>query len=472
MVRRLVPLALALVFASCAADPSGEAESNASPTDPPVGAPLDGGAGSDAAAPPATPFTPADVNHVLVTGQSNSVGVGGTPPLTTTQPYGNLMFDVGTMTGASCDDQGCKQYQKPTAFVPLVEGDTYYAQKVETLASGFANQATKLARAERGQAAHDVLVSVHGRSGRTYWCLRKTGCDWEGAGYVKAFADGMRQVEDASAIARAKGKSHVVRAVLAVHGESDNDEDEFPLPGTDGAPSAIKSYSDALLEWQRDYQAGVSSRTGQKEPVPLFVSQMSNWAAGLPARIPLQQLDAHVRSGGKVVVVGPTYPFTYNADCLHMDAASERRIGEYFAKAYAAQILGGRAWEPVRPLSIAASGATITVRFAVPKPPLVLDTDRVTDPGSYGFGFSDGSASPPRITKVAVTAPDTVTITLAAAPTGAKRRLTYAMNAAASGSCPGPKKGPRGNLRDSDATPSQYGDELFDWAVHFDLPVP
>jgi hypothetical protein len=31
--------------------------------------------------------------------------------------------------------------------------------------------------------------------------------------------------------------------------------------------------------------------------------------------------------------------------------------------------------------------------------------------------------------------------------------------------------GPRGNLRDSDTSPSQYGYELFNWAVHFDVPV-
>jgi len=28
------------------------------------------------------------------------------------------------------------------------------------------------------------------------------------------------------------------------------------------------------------------------------------------------------------------------------------------------------------------------------------------------------------------------------------------------------------NLRDSDATPSRHGYPLFNWAVHFDEPVP
>ena len=70
-----------------------------------------------------------------------------------------------------------------------------------------------------------------------------------------------------------------------------------------------------------------------------------------------------------------------------------------------------------------------------------------------------------------MTAPDTVTLTLASTPTGTSRRLTYAQNAP-SPACPGPTGGARGNLRDSDATPSLYGYSLYNWAVHFDVAVP
>ena len=38
--------------------------------------------------------------------------------------------------------------------------------------------------------------------------------------------------------------------------------------------------------------------------------------------------------------------------------------------------------------------------------------------------------------------------------------------------CIGPQHGPRGNLRDSDATPSRLGKKLYNWGVHFDEPVP
>ena len=32
--------------------------------------------------------------------------------------------------------------------------------------------------------------------------------------------------------------------------------------------------------------------------------------------------------------------------------------------------------------------------------------------------------------------------------------------------------GARGNLHDSDKTPSRYGNDLFNWCVHFDEAVP
>jgi len=78
---------------------------------------------------------------------------------------------------------------------------------------------------------------------------------------------------------------------------------------------------------------------------------------------------------------------------------------------------------------------------------------------------------------VAVTAPDTITITLAAVPTGANQRLEYAnffnYNGTGRPGCPGPTQGVRGNVRDSDpATSSTDGKRLYNWGVTFELPVP
>jgi hypothetical protein len=107
----------------------------------------------------------------------------------------------------------------------------------------------------------------------------------------------------------------------------------------------------------------------------------------------------------------------------------------------------------------------------VPAPPLVIDTTLVTDPGKNGFEWKDDGPATPTIASVAVTGPDTVVITLSAVPVGANHRLRYAFTGV-SGALGGPTSGPRGNLRDSDATPSAEGYKLYNWCVHFDAPAP
>jgi hypothetical protein len=444
--------------------------------------------------PPPGPLSPTyvdyDVNHVLITGQSNAVANGGTPVLTAVQPFTNLMFDTGVMPMTTCDGNGCKTYQTPNAFVPLVESDQFFNYKVETSANGIADEISHLAvqKYELGARAgyplkHDVLASMHGRSGNTYWCLRKGFCQYNAdRGHLSPFAQGMMEVTSAKAIAAAAGKTHVVRAVVAIHGESDHyayvdGTPEFPLPGTDGVPNEIKDYSDGLVEWQRDYESSVKAITGQAQSIPLFISAISGWTTTRTSQVAQWQLDAHIRAPGKVVYVTPAYPLSVLNDCLHFDSTGQRRLGEYFAKAYARVVFAGEAWEPVRPKNITRVGNVVTVTYHVPVPPLTLDTVHVSNPGSYGFDFLDNGAMV-AVANVAVSAADTVTITLGAVPSGVNMRLRYAQNQDTNPAtrCIGPGTvyggGARGNLRDSDATPSRYGYDLWNWGANFDFPVP
>jgi hypothetical protein len=428
---------------------------------------------------PLPPYHHFDINHVLSTGQSNAVANDGRPVLSTTQPYANLMFDTGVMTGAGCDTNGCTRYDQPTKLVPLVEGDRFF-YPVETMSSGLANLVSELARQKNETLLHvtgephTMLVSLHGRSGNSYGCLRKGSCDWwTSKNYVEPFDEGMRQVRDAKALAAAAGKTYVVRAVTAVHGEHDHyaysaNESAFPMPATDGV-GTVRDYADALIEWQRDYEAGVKEITGQTLPVPLLLNQYSHWNDVPTTKIAYMQLDAHARAPGKVVVIGPTYALGYSDDCLHFTNHGERQLGEYFAKAYARIVLERRPWEPLRPVAVTVEGNVVTARFHVPVPPLVLDTERVDDPGNYGFEWHDGSGAAPTITAVRITGPDTVQVTLSSAPTGPDRRLRYAYTFRG---CAGPRSLARGNLRDSDPTRGPNAYDLFNWAVHFDVSVP
>lgn len=458
---------------------------------------VDGGGGGSSASEAGVTlpaYVDFDINHVLITGQSNSVSNGGNPSITKAQPFDNLMFDTGVMsmkggfvnasdhqagTKDTCDSEGCTTYEEPTRFVPLVEGDNYYDYDVETCTSGYANEITFLALGKyKGTipglpAKHDVLASLHGRSGNTYQCLRKGGCNYK-TDYFLAFEQGMKEVEKAKAIAASMNKTYVVRSVAAIHGESDHysytaGSTEFPLAGTDGKEGAIADYSDGVVEWQRDYETEVKRITGQTLPVPLFISQISGWNDAVTSKVAQFQLDAHTKAPGKVFLIGPSYHLAIASDCLHFTNDGERRLGEYFAKVYGRVIFEGKTWEPVRPRSVTRAGAVLTVTFFVPSPPLVVDMTQVAPIDNLGFTFEDEAGT--TISKVEVTGPDTVTITLSGTPSGAQKRLRYAMNQTP-GTCIGSPQGARGNLRDSDDTPSQNGYRLENWAVHFDVAAP
>jgi hypothetical protein len=390
-------------------------------------------------------FVYRDVNHVLGTGQSLSVGALGTPVLSAAQPYDNTMFVTGVLAGGT----------GLTSWKPLVESG------VETMSSAFANHVTKMAREvvllgqPPGRTSHDLLVSAHGIGGQPYAALKKGGT-------LTAYANGMAQLKAGHDLAVAAKKSYVVRAVTNVHGESDSQLNNA-------------SYLANLLQWQADYETDVKAVTGQAEPVPMLHTQFSSWTrlAGLPATsiIPAQQLAAHVSAPGKIVLVGAKYHLPYVGDGVHLTNEGYRHMGEDYAKVYRRVVLEGKTWEPVRPATITRVGKVVTVKMFVPAPPLVIDTTLVTDPGKNGFEWKDDGPGTPMIASVALTGPDTVVITLSAVPTGANPRLRYAFTGV-SGALGGPTSGPRGNLRDSDATPSPEGYKLYNWCVHFEAPAP
>ena len=102
---------------------------------------------------------------------------------------------------------------------------------------------------------------------------------------------------------------------------------------------------------------------------------------------------------------------------------------------------------------------------------LVFDTTRVSDPGHFGFEYTDDSGNPPAIQSVRIVDEDTVRISLSSVPLAtARKSVRYAYTGTA-GQGGGPQTGARGNLRDSDPTPSMHGNRLCNWAVHFDEPV-
>lgn len=460
-------LALGMTMSGCGGDaaPRQEADGHVASahdgsvvelTDASSGADADtgGSATRDATAPPPEDageprFEPEhfDVNHVLATGQSLSVGAIGTPALSLAPPpYPNWMPDTG-VRGPMTDPQ-----PDFTSFVPLAESE------VETMASGFAHLVSELAQddlagLEAPRDQHRILVSGHGINGSAYDVLRKGGTSL-------AFANGIRQVREAQRVATAMGLSYGVRAVTNVHGESDH------LDRT-------TNYAALLAIWQADYESEVFAITGQRGTLPMIHSQFSSWTrwGDATSDVVIAQLAASVADPDRLPLVGPKYFLPYVDDGIHLTNEGYRWMGEYYAKVYRQIVILGRRWEPLRPSGASVEGALITLEFHVPAPPLVLDTALVSDPGHLGFEYAEDDERPPTIVEVTLASPTAVAIRLSAPPTGRNRRIRYAYTGVP-GARAGSTSGPRGNLRDSDDTPSRHGRPLYNWAVHFDFSLP
>lgn len=423
---------------------SSSSSSSGTVPPPPDSGPLaDAGADAEERDPLDPSYRHAARNYVLCTGQSLSIGSQGTPPVSLEQPYDNQMFVGGVVQPAG---------QGLASFVPLVENAR------ETIQSGFANRAHELAAAllvsrPETERSHRMLVSCHGQGGARYQAIKKGTARYE---------NGLAQLDAAVALSAAAGESLVVRGVTNVHGESDE---------RDGEDAQGFDYAEVLAEWQQDLEADARARTGQAEPVPMFSSQLSSFTRYQTTVSPvaLAQLRAHVNQPRVQVLIGPKYIFPYT-DGVHMNARGYRWLGEYYAKAYSREILEGRPWEPLRPLAATRVDDVVTIEFLVPSPPLVLDTEAVDDPGNYGFTFAQDGGNAPAIRSVALVDATHVAITLASTPTGANPRVRYAFQAPLQ-ALAGPRTGPRGNLRDSDPTPSRHGETLYNWAVHFEQPV-
>ncbi len=387
-----------------------------------------------------TPDLPVDYdeNHVAATGQSLMVGYQSNPPLSTTQPYANLMFTGGPCAGVR---QGAALVPANYASkVPLIEvsdtqGDGTFG---ETMMSAFANRAAyELAKDGR---KHAIFATVNGYSGAGYTSIKQG---------TATYANGITLATAAKTMATAASKSYGIQAVLVEHGQAD-----------EGGNYA--AYATALAEWQRNYEMDYQAISGQTSKIPFIITQMSEWTryAKAVGIIPYLQIAAAAANPDAIMIATATYILTHYADGLHLTNDSQRILGEYMAKPYVAR-MQGRTWRPLSIKSAVLMGKTIIADFYVPVAPIVIDTATVTEPSfvagsKYGFEFDDGSGSPPAISSITVVGPTTLEIVLAATPASGTKFLNYAYTGAV-GVAAGPTTGARGCLRDSDTWRSLLG---------------
>lgn len=364
------------------------------------------------------PSVTAMMHHYLMAGQSLSVGGGGSPELARVDRTDET-FAAGLGAGVGATNL------LGTIAMPTV-GD------YRILYSAMAQLKFLIQTDARFENDHHLFASGHGRVGLRVDELSK-GTD--------AYADGMWQVEEAARIADARSVRHQIEALLWIQGEADWNTDL----------ALIKARITQLIA---DYRLDIAARNGQ-EHVPPFVSyQCSSEQWFAPAGQPYERRVARsilelVEERSDILCFAPTYHMDYS-DGVHMLGDSYAHMGQHLGRVLYELRYRSGSWTGFRPRIIRRAGDRAALaHFHVPVAPIVFRTDRVSDPGNYGFTADDQSGDLP-IVKVVIGGPETVRVVFGRAIVG-NATLSYA-DVAAPGTSAGRLTGPRGCLFDSDWT--------------------
>lgn len=272
-------------------------------------------------------------------------------------------------------------------------------------------------------------------------------------------------------LAQAENKTYGVGGIFLTHGESD---------------AGNANYDDDMLQLWTDYNADLKAITGQTQSIPLFTSQQHGifmYEAGSAPRSmdtsTRLQWTAALDHPDEIVCVGPKYQYTHAPDFVHLVPLGYELMGEKYGQAFYQHVLLGRPWKPLQPLAntVARDGASITLDFDVPVPPLAWDDDLpkphesdVTE-WALGRGFEVRvGATRLEIVSVELVDEDTLTITCTTdVPSGATLGYAATSDGAAISGTP-----PRwGQLKDSDPFVGDFTQVAQpNYSVAFELPVP
>lgn len=345
------------------------------------------------------------LQHILLYGQSLSIGADGEPPISTSQPYQNVMFSSGVRIGDRSN-----QYDA-SALSPLIEqlNDTRFG---ETPASGAVNGMTRRGIENGGvESEYRFLVTSSGRGGRPVGELvpGHPNGDWERT--VKA-------IRDAKALAESEGSSYSVPGMLWLQGNA----------------NAWWQYPDSVAEdyverWLADMWAPMKNEifniTGQSNVPYMFTYQAAHNPenSSTPYIGPQMAQWRASRTYEDVVLFAPSYPFPRNPDNVHATNEGYWLIGEYASRAMYETLFQRKKFRPLEPISAIWYSDSIVLKLHVPRGEVVIDNALFPTETNAGFKIRvterDGEADTAStsevsgaITGVAVTGSDEITISL------------------------------------------------------------
>ena len=275
----------------------------------------------------------------------------------------------------------------------------------------------------------------------------------------------LKDIENAYEIAKGKGWDFEVPAVCYMQGESDIED----YPNT--------NYKKLLKQLSTDLNRDIKQITNQKKDIRIICYQSNNVSGGdhyiqdsfecAESNIPQTQMEL-IRDNTSFWASGPTYPYTFARERIHINSEGQKLIGNLAALSALDIIRGKEKRYGVIPINITKNGKEIVIHYNVPVPPLQLDTIAVKKTRNYGFGVIT-QQNRDILTEVKL---EGDSIRLICSKIVDTCKVRYAINGEHKKS--GYLKGPRGNLRDS------QGDEekviilgkhfpLHNWGYQFDI---
>ena len=272
-------------------------------------------------------------------------------------------------------------------------------------------------------------------------------------------------INEAYMQAKKRGWEFCVPAICWMQGESDIRE------------YTKENYKETLKQLHADLNKAVKVITHQKMDVHLVCYQ-SNAVSIADDFNPLNYDCIEMKPSQAIVdfinedslfdASGPTYPYNFMREYLHIDAIGQQHIGYLDAITVMNIIKGKGKTYGLIPQSLSVEGNDVIVNFHVPCPPLVIDTVNVKYTGHYGFSVIN-HVGENIISDVSLEG-NHVRLSCNNSPINCKVR--YAVNGEKLKS--GRLHGPRGNLRDSQGeiekmTVQGITYPVHNWAYQFDM---
>ena len=265
----------------------------------------------------------------------------------------------------------------------------------------------------------------------------------------------IKEIRTAHDKALENGMEFFVPAVCWMQGESDIVE----YPDYD-----YKAY---FYRMYHDLNTDIKNVTHQKDDIRIICYQTSTITKGLrykpnnydatEPRTPTAQMEL-IRDDSLFWVSGPTYPYDFVNESLHIDAVGQQSIGTLAAKSALGILRKEKRHIGLVPMAYHVEGNDIRIDFNVPCPPLCFDTIHVKKIDNFGFNVirPDGTDI---ISNVMI---DNTSVVIRCTESPDKCKLRYGVNGEFLKG--GRKVGPRGNLRDSQKT-------VPNWCLIFEISL-